>query len=57
VGIERMLDRTTDIRISESVHGPADARNFRYLPTYILRGLTHLNLEFTLAEESEECAR
>ncbi|MGW0830478.1 cytochrome P450 [Streptomyces prunicolor] len=63
VGIERILDRTTDIRISESVHGPADARNFRYLPTYILRGLTHLNLEFTLAEESgkseesEESAR
>lgn len=54
VGIERMLDRTTDIRISESAHGPADARNFRYLPTYILRGLTHLNLEFTLAEEPEK---
>jgi cytochrome P450 len=51
VGIERILDRTTDIRISESVHGPADARKYRYLPTYILRGLTHLNLEFTLAEE------
>jgi len=51
VGIERILDRTADIRISESVHGPADARNYRYLPTYILRGLTHLNLEFTLAEE------
>lgn len=52
VAIERILDRTTDIRISERVHGPADARAYRYLPTYILRGLTHLNLEFTLAEES-----
>lgn len=51
VGIERILDRTADIRISERVHGPADARNYRYLPTYILRGLTQLNLEFTLAEE------
>ena len=48
--IERILERTTDIRISERVHGPADDRRFTYLPTYILRGLTHLNLEFTLAE-------
>ena len=47
VAIERLLDRTTDIRIAESQHGPADARRYRYLPTYILRGLTHLNLEFT----------
>jgi cytochrome P450 len=51
VAIERLLDRTADIRISERVHGPADARNYRYLPTYILRGLVHLNLEFTLAED------
>jgi cytochrome P450 family 150 subfamily A5 len=51
VGIERLLDRTSDIRIAEGAHGPVDAREFRYLPTYILRGLTHLNLEFTPAEE------
>ena len=47
VGIERLLDRTAEIRISEAAHGPADARRFRYLPTFILRGLTRLNLEFT----------
>jgi cytochrome P450 len=47
VGIERLLARTTDIRISERVHGPADAPNFQYIPTYILRGLTHLGVEFT----------
>ncbi|WNM31931.1 cytochrome P450 [Streptomyces sp. Li-HN-5-11] len=52
VGIERLLDRTSDIRISERAHGPADARRYRYLPTYILRGLTHLNLEFTHAGEA-----
>ncbi|KMS75977.1 cytochrome P450 [Streptomyces viridochromogenes] len=52
VGIERLLARTSDIRISERVHGPAHARRYQYLPTYILRGLTHLNLEFTPAEES-----
>jgi len=50
VAIERLLDRTTDIRISEQVHGPADARRYRYMPTFILRGLTELQLEFTLAE-------
>jgi cytochrome P450 len=44
-GIERLLARTTDIRISERVHGPADARRFQYLPTFILRGLIQLTLE------------
>ena len=46
VAIERLIDRTTDIRISERVHGPAGARKFRYLPSFILRGLTKLHLEF-----------
>ena len=41
------LDRTTEIRISERKHGPADARRYRYLPTYILRGLSRLYLEFS----------
>lgn len=46
VTLERLLDRTTDIRIAESVHGPADARRYQYVPTFILRGLTHLDLEW-----------
>jgi cytochrome P450 len=46
VGLERLLDRTTDIRISESKHGPAGSRRYNYIPTYILRGLTELHLEF-----------
>ena len=49
VAIERMLDRTTDIRIAEDRHGPAGNRTYNYVPTFILRGLTHLNLEFDLA--------
>ena len=49
VGIERLLDRTTDIRISEAHHGPAGNRRYQYIPTYILRGLTQLHLEFDLA--------
>jgi cytochrome P450 len=48
VAIERLLQRTTDIRLSEQVHGPEGDRRFRYIPTFILRGLTHLNLEFDL---------
>jgi len=51
VGIERLLDRTTDIKISESKHGAAGNRRYRYVPTYILRGLTELHLEFTPAQD------
>lgn len=47
VAIERLLDRTENIRISESKHGPANNRRYQYVPTYILRGLTELHLEFT----------
>ena len=49
VSLNRMLDRTSEIRISEEVHGPPGARRYSYLPTFILRGLTHLNLEFSPA--------
>jgi cytochrome P450 family 150 subfamily A5 len=52
VGIERLLDRTADIRISERMHGPADVRRYEYIPTYILRGLSALHLEFTPAQKS-----
>jgi cytochrome P450 family 150 subfamily A5 len=46
VSIERVLDRMADITISEAEHGPASARRYEYLPTYILRGLRALHLEF-----------
>lgn len=46
VGIERLLDRTTDIRISEAQHGSDGDRRYNYIPTFILRGLTELHLEF-----------
>ena len=54
VGLERLLDRTTDIRISEAHHGPAGDRRYQYIPTYILRGLTELHLEFDLVESSRD---
>ena len=50
VSLERLLDRTADIRISEAHHGPPDDRRYRYVPTFILRGLTKLHLEFTPVE-------
>ena len=49
VTINRLLDRTSDIAISEEAHGPADARRYDYLPTYFLRGLASLHLELTPA--------
>jgi len=47
VSVERLLDRMADIRISEAEHGPPDARRYSYDPTYILRGLRSLHLEYT----------
>ncbi|MFI9833169.1 cytochrome P450 [Streptomyces sp. NPDC051913] len=49
VTLERLLDRTSDIRIAEGTHGPAGARRYSYVPTFILRGLTHLDLEWSEA--------
>jgi cytochrome P450 len=47
VSIERLLDRMGDIQISESEHGPAGSRRYPYDPTYILRGISRLHLEYT----------
>jgi cytochrome P450 len=49
ISLERILDRMHDIRINEEKHGPAGARQFSYAPTFILRGLNKLHLEFTPA--------
>lgn len=46
VSINRLLDRTSHIWIDEDQHGPRDARRYRYLPTFILRGLTRLHIKF-----------
>ena len=49
VTVNRFLDRTADITISEDHHGPAGARRYDYLPTFFLRGLEHLYLDFAPA--------
>jgi cytochrome P450 family 150 subfamily A5 len=51
ITVERFLDRMSDIRIDETEHGPPGDRLYKYVPTYILRGLVRLNLEFTPATE------
>ncbi|MGA2399196.1 MAG: cytochrome P450 [Steroidobacteraceae bacterium] len=47
VTLERFLERTTNIRISETEHGPPGARRYTKVPTYLLNGVTALHLEFT----------
>jgi cytochrome P450 len=47
VAIERLLDRTSSITLSEDHHGPANSRHYQYLPAFVLRGLSALHLEFT----------
>ena len=50
ISLERILDRAHDIRLSEEHHGPATARRFHFEPTWILRGLRELHIEFTPAD-------
>ncbi len=47
VSLQRLLDRMGDIRIDASRHGEPGARRWEYSPTWMLRGLEHLHLEFT----------
>ncbi len=46
VSIERLLARLGNIRLSDEHHGPPDAPRFDWEPTYILRALKALHLEF-----------
>jgi cytochrome P450 len=47
VSLERILDRVSDIRADEANHGAAGHHHYSYEPTFILRGLTDLHLQFT----------
>ncbi len=46
ITVHRLLDRMRDITISERSHGPIDARRYAYEPTFLLRGLTELFIDF-----------
>ena len=50
ITVERLLDRTTDIRINEAVHGPAGSRRYDYMKTSMFRGLISLHLDFTVGD-------
>ncbi|MEE2033670.1 cytochrome P450 [Rhodococcus chondri] len=47
VTLNRLLDRMSDISISERAHGSADDRQYVYEPTFLLRGLVELHIEFS----------
>jgi len=47
VTIERFLDRTSDITISDEKHGPPGDRHYDFLQTYMMQGITNLHLLYT----------
>ena len=53
VSLDRILDRVRDIRLAEEYHGPPSDHHYRYEPTWVLRGLSDLHLEFTPAEATQ----
>lgn len=46
VTLDRLLDRTRDIRIRERAHGAAHDRMYAYEPSCLMRGLLELHVEF-----------
>ena len=46
ITVERLLQRTRNIRLSEEHHGPASDRHFHYEPTWMLRAMEELYIEF-----------
>lgn len=47
IGLECLFDRFADFTVDEARHGPPGARQYSYLPSYILRGLEALHLRLT----------
>jgi len=47
VMLERLFDRTSEIHIDETQHGPAGSRRVHYPPSYQMHGPTELHLSFT----------
>lgn len=47
--LEVMFEKTSEIRISEEHHGEVGARNYPFEPSFIIRGLDNLHVEFTPA--------
>ena len=47
ITVHRLLDRMHNISVSQASHGPINARHYAYEPTFLLRGLKDLHIEFT----------
>jgi cytochrome P450 len=47
ISLNRILDRMSDIAVSEDHHGPAGEHRYAYEPTFIMRGLSELHITFT----------
>ena len=43
--LDRFLEHTSEITLSEKEHGKPDNRNLEYEPSFIVRGLAKLHLE------------
>jgi cytochrome P450 len=56
ISLERILDRMRNIRLSEEHHGPATARRFEYEPTWVLRGMRQIHIEFTPSDDERRRA-
>ncbi len=44
--LDLLFDQTSEITLSEKHHGPAGKRKFEYEPSFIIRGLQELYIEF-----------
>ncbi len=56
ISLERILDRMRTIRLSEEHHGPPSGRRFEYEPTWVLRGLRQIHIEFTTPSDERRRA-
>ena len=45
--LEKFLEQTTHIDLDETVHGPRGKRNFDFEPSFIIRGLSSLQVKLT----------
>lgn len=50
ITMNRVLDRMANVRISEQHHGPEGNRHYDYEPTFIMRGLTSIHVDFDPVE-------
>lgn len=47
--LQKFLEHTSNITLNAERHGPPDARNYDYDPSFIIRGLSELHLDLTPA--------